>query len=122
MIILLDKQNSIILWKKKQTCFYFYFFCRSAPASPSHVAGSFTPDQLSREGSPTPDAAVETEVSQSMTHAGAGAHLKGKQLQYSHISMADLHYSQSAPGSPSGLLFVCSPPLVNLSMVLYVRN
>lgn len=35
---------------------------RSAPASPSHMSGMFTPDSLSREGSPTP----EDELSQQM--------------------------------------------------------
>lgn len=35
---------------------------RSAPTSPSHMSGMFTPDSLSREGSPIP----EDEMSQQM--------------------------------------------------------
>ncbi|BFZ02864.1 hypothetical protein BsWGS_05902 [Bradybaena similaris] len=70
---------------------------RSAPASPSHMAGSFTPDSLSREGSPAPETGMETEVSQASTQVV----LQQGQLQHAHPSLADLRFSQSAPGSPS---------------------
>lgn len=75
-------------------------FARSAPASPSHMAGSFTPDSLSREGSPVPETGMETEVSQASTQVV----LQQGQLQHAHPSLADLRFSQSAPGSPSGVL------------------
>ncbi|CAL1528825.1 unnamed protein product [Lymnaea stagnalis] len=73
---------------------------RSAPASPSHMAGSFTPDCLSREGSPIPEAGMETEVSHTSSQSSS---LQGQQHhQHTHPTISDLRFSQSAPGSPSG--------------------
>lgn len=69
---------------------------RSAPASPSHVgvSGLMTPESLSREGSPIPDACPDSTISSSAIH---GTHLEVKT-------------SQSAPGSPGhpGVTFVTS--------------
>ncbi|RUS79309.1 hypothetical protein EGW08_012927 [Elysia chlorotica] len=79
---------------------------RSAPASPSHMAGTFTPDCLSREGSPIPEAGVETEVPQASTGQSQVSFMQQvqhvQQQQQSHAGIADLRFSQSAPGSPSG--------------------
>ncbi|GFS23241.1 forkhead box protein K1 [Elysia marginata] len=86
---------------------------RSAPASPSHMAGSFTPDCLSREGSPIPEAGAETEVSQAnaatsqvsfmqQVHQVQHPQQQQQQQQQAHGGIADLRFSQSAPGSPSG--------------------
>ncbi|KAK7002820.1 forkhead box protein K1 [Biomphalaria glabrata] len=83
---------------------------RSAPASPSHLAGSFTPDCLSREGSPIPEAGMETEVTHSTTQVG---NMQGH-LQHPHPMITDLRFSQSAPGSPSGSR-VMSPVTVSAS-------
>ncbi|KAH9512274.1 Forkhead box protein K1 [Bulinus truncatus] len=85
---------------------------RSAPASPSHLAGSFTPDCLSREGSPIPEAGMETEVTHSTSQVG---NMQGQQLlQHAHPAVTDLRFSQSAPGSPSGSR-VMSPVTVTAS-------
>ncbi|KAL8567602.1 hypothetical protein ACOMHN_054415 [Nucella lapillus] len=65
---------------------------RSAPSSPSHVADTMTPDSMSREGSPIPEASSELEVGDPGTFASAAV----------VPSLAELRYSQSAPGSPSG--------------------
>ncbi|CAG5127837.1 unnamed protein product [Candidula unifasciata] len=86
---------------------------RSAPASPSHMAGSFTPDSLSRDGSPVPETGMETEVSQS---SSTQIVLQQGQLQHAHPSLADLRFSQSAPGSPSGSR-VMSPVTVTSTTV-----
>ncbi|GFO02518.1 forkhead box protein k1 [Plakobranchus ocellatus] len=81
---------------------------RSAPASPSHMAGTFTPDCLSREGSPIPEAGMETEVSQASAVTSQASFMQQvqqqqqQQQQQAHPNLADLRFSQSAPGSPSG--------------------
>ncbi|XP_025083601.1 forkhead box protein K1-like isoform X2 [Pomacea canaliculata] len=64
---------------------------RSAPSSPSHMAGTITPDSMSREGSPIPEASSEMEVTQTS-------------LAPTPVipTLAELKYSQSAPGSPAG--------------------
>ena len=64
----------------------FVAWSRSAPASPSHVgvSGLMTPESLSREGSPIPDACPDSTISSPAIH---GTHLEVKT-------------SQSAPGSP----------------------
>lgn len=62
------------------------------------MAGSFTPDCLSRESSPIPEAGMETEVSHSSSQPG---NFQGQQ-QHTHPAIAELRFSQSAPGSPSG--------------------
>ncbi|XP_046572872.1 forkhead box protein K2-like [Haliotis rubra] len=83
---------------------------RSAPASPSHMSGAFTPDSMSREGSPIPEAASETEVAQS-------SHLQPPhQLQQPNLQSiaAELRFTQSAPGSPAGSR-VLSPVTVTAS-------
>lgn len=77
-------------------CCYRY---RSAPASPSHMSGAFTPDSLSREGSPVP----EEEMNQQQQPQGVGlpttvAHRSQPMLP---PAATDLRTSQSAPGSPS---------------------
>ncbi|BFZ17262.1 hypothetical protein BsWGS_20300 [Bradybaena similaris] len=85
---------------------------RSAPASPSHMVGSFTPDCLSREGSPIPEAGTETEIFQTSAQGGTGQ--KGQLPQHAHPTITDLRFSQSAPGSPSGSR-VMSPVTVSCS-------
>ncbi|XP_050394460.1 forkhead box protein K2 [Patella vulgata] len=67
---------------------------RSAPASPSHMAGTFTPDDLSREGSPVPETISETEPPQHMTGVIYRPGITSVQT--------DHRLSQSAPGSPAG--------------------
>lgn len=69
---------------------------RSAPTSPSHMGGSFTPDSLSREGSPIPENAEEmTAPPTNYIH-----HPHPQIIPAS--SIAELcRISQSAPGSPS---------------------
>jgi len=68
---------------------------RSAPTSPSHMSGGYTPDSLSREGSPTPD----DDGMQSMTPPTVNTvHRTQAMLP---PSAADLRISQSAPGSPA---------------------
>lgn len=68
---------------------------RSAPTSPSHMGGAYTPDSLSREGSPTPE---DEGNQQLMVMTGAA-----NQRQQSMLppSAAELRISQSAPGSPA---------------------
>lgn len=66
------------------------------------MAGSFTPDCLSREGSPIPEVSMETEVSQNS--AQTCILQQGQLQQHVHPTITDLRFSQSAPGSPSGLL------------------
>ncbi|XP_076452970.1 forkhead box protein K1-like [Babylonia areolata] len=65
---------------------------RSAPSSPSHVAGTMTPDSMSREGSPIPEASSELEVGDPGILASTAV----------VPTLAELRYTQSAPGSPSG--------------------
>lgn len=65
---------------------------RSAPSSPSHMAGSMTPDDMSREGSPIPEVSSEMEV------GGQSILTRTAVIP----TLADLRYTQSAPGSPSG--------------------
>lgn len=67
---------------------------RSAPTSPSQMGGTFTPDSLSREGSPIPEAEESTPTVQTNF------------IQHPQIipasSIAELcRISQSAPGSPA---------------------
>ncbi|XP_074648109.1 forkhead box protein K2-like isoform X2 [Tubulanus polymorphus] len=71
---------------------------RSAPASPSHVgfsSGTFTPDSLSREGSPVPEGANETSDAAAPSRGG---------IVNQHVSQVatELRITQSAPGSPVG--------------------
>ena len=77
-------------------CLLFIF--RSAPSSPSHMGGSYTPDSLSREGSPIPENVEEvTATSQNYMH-----HPHPQIIPAS--SIAELcRISQSAPGSPAGV-------------------
>lgn len=68
---------------------------RSAPASPSHTAGTFTPDSLSRESSPIPEG-FEGDI-----HSQPGVMTHPQILTTQQA--ADLYrISQSAPGSPAG--------------------
>lgn len=63
---------------------------RSAPASPSHsMGGLITPESLSREGSPVPDAYPDSGLS------GVGSPIVSHNS--SHL---EVKTSQSAPGSP----------------------
>ncbi|XP_064622362.1 forkhead box protein K2-like [Lineus longissimus] len=77
---------------------------RSAPASPSHIgiSGTFTPDSLSREGSPIPESANDSNDSVSHPHTIVNQPI-------SHIAN-DIRWTQSAPGSPVGSR-VMSPTL-----------
>ena len=73
-------------------------YSRSAPASPSHLglSGTFTPDSLSREGSPIPDGmqSAPPEPSDGNIHPPTALPPK--------LTAQDLaRFSQSAPGSPS---------------------
>ncbi|XP_014772374.1 forkhead box protein K1 isoform X1 [Octopus bimaculoides] len=68
---------------------------RSAPTSPSHVSGAFTPDSLSRDSSPIPESVPETEV---ITTPNSN------QQQVNSRITSELRVSQSAPGSPSAFL------------------
>ena len=99
--------------KKISLLLHTIHYARSAPASPSHMAGSFTPDCLSREGSPIPEAGVETEVSQASTATSQVSFMQQvqqvqqqQQQQQTQAGIADLRFSQSAPGSPSGEIVV----------------
>jgi len=77
---------------------------RSAPASPSHVgiSGTYTPESLSREGSPIPEAHAPVEAEQQPPPQP----LTAKLAQIPH----DIRYSQSAPGSPSSQpSIICAP-------------
>ncbi|CAE1237090.1 FOXK [Acanthosepion pharaonis] len=79
---------------------------RSAPASPSHISGVFTPESLSRDSSPIPEAAPETEVvstaivSNNMTTTTT-TNNNNTQHQATNRIASELRVSQSAPGSPS---------------------
>jgi forkhead box protein K len=82
----------------------FYPVSRSAPTSPSHMgmSGTYTPDSLSREGSPIPevshvsgDSSVETSPAVVPTQPVAAS------LARIPAVVNDVRYSQSAPGSPS---------------------
>ncbi|ESO89137.1 hypothetical protein LOTGIDRAFT_106315 [Lottia gigantea] len=66
---------------------------RSAPVSPSHMSGAFTPDSLSREGSPVPETMTDMDPPQ----------VTGVIYQRGISSLqSDSRLSQSAPGSPAG--------------------
>lgn len=65
---------------------------RSAPSSPSHMVGTMTPDSMSREGSPIPEVSSEMEVGGQTVVAQTAV----------IPTLAELRYSQSAPGSPAG--------------------
>ena len=73
---------------------------RSAPASPSHMSGAFTPDSMSREGSPVPE--DEMSQQQSMVMPTSVAHKSQPMLP---PMATDLRTSQSAPGSPSAQIY-----------------
>ena len=60
------------------------------------MAGTMTPDSMSREGSPVPEASSEMEVGGQTVMAQTAV----------IPTLAELRYSQSAPGSPSGELVV----------------
>ena len=65
-----------------------------------------TPDSLSREGSPVPEPSMEQEVASAAVHIVQQAPPQPQQLS-AHPTMpaiTDLRFSQSAPGSPSGLV------------------
>lgn len=57
------------------------------------MAGTMTPDSMSREGSPIPEVSSEMEVVQTAMSQAAVI-----------PTLAELRYSQSAPVSPSGKL------------------
>ena len=85
----------------------FNLFCRSAPASPSHIgiSGTLTPDSLSRETSPIPEAMGGG--GDDGHHAAAAAlqppHLPQQPISAPRLTQMthEVRYSQSAPGSPS---------------------
>ncbi|XP_014677185.1 PREDICTED: forkhead box protein K2-like isoform X2 [Priapulus caudatus] len=78
---------------------------RSAPASPtqnSNMSGTFTPESLSREGSPLPHAGEQvvettTEVARQLSSPVAAVN-----APVAALIQRDIKTSQSAPGSPSG--------------------
>ncbi|XP_033751763.1 forkhead box protein K2-like [Pecten maximus] len=67
---------------------------RSAPASPSHMAGNFTPDSMSREGSPIPEGPNEGDI-----HP-AGTIVAHPQILAAQTAADLCRISQSAPSSP----------------------
>ena len=78
---------------------------RSAPASPSALGGNasglVTPDSLSREPSPSPDAMMDNDM----------VGLMGPPPASSFLSLPNTDYklsSKSAPGSPGGGKFCIS--------------
>ncbi|CAE1237086.1 FOXK [Acanthosepion pharaonis] len=87
---------------------------RSAPASPSHISGVFTPESLSRDSSPIPEAAPETEVvstaivSNNMTTTTT-TNNNNTQHQATNRIASELRVSQSAPGSPSASHIMSGP-------------
>ena len=89
----------------------FTYFVRSAPASPSHlgIGGTFTPDSLSREGSPIPDG-MQSAPPEPAEHQATAHHHSNNTVSTSlptKISAQDLaRFSQSAPGSPSSKYLV----------------
>lgn len=76
-----------------------YYIFRSAPTSPSQMGGSFTPDSMSREGSPIPEHSEE-----SMPPAPTQNYIHHQHPQIIPASsIAEFcRISQSAPGSPAG--------------------
>lgn len=97
---------------------------RSAPASPSHVGGIFTPDCLSRDSSPIPEAAPETEVvstsivsNNSITTTTPNNNNNNNQHQATNRSTSELRVSQSAPGSPSASHIMSGPPSSNIPAI-----
>ena len=77
------------------------------------MAGTMTPDDLSREGSPIPEASGEMEV--------AGQTIMAQTAIIP--TLADLRASQSAPGSPSGICYSSRSPILilkNSSLSCYV--
>ncbi|GAB1609273.1 forkhead box protein K1-like isoform X1 [Argonauta hians] len=81
---------------------------RSAPTSPSHVSGAFTPDSLSRDSSPIPESVPETEV---ITTPNSS------QAQVNNRIQSELRVSQSAPGSPSDFRL---PHGCNSGQIIYI--
>lgn len=79
--------------------FHLFIIClhlRSAPASPSHTAGTFTPDSLSRESSPIPEG-FEGDI-----HSQPGV-MTHPQILTTQQAAELYRISQSAPGSPAGM-------------------
>ncbi|XP_013399209.1 forkhead box protein K2 isoform X2 [Lingula anatina] len=74
---------------------------RSAPASPSHVSGTYTPDSLSRESSPIPEGSSESTETPPPANPTANQTVLTLSQQ--------IRYTQSAPGSPAGTPRVMSP-------------
>ncbi|KAL3875944.1 hypothetical protein ACJMK2_033845 [Sinanodonta woodiana] len=75
---------------------------RSAPASPSHMSDTCTPDSLSREGSPIPEGMNEEgAASQGSNTAVIHSFPVSQHQSFLPPSAAELRISQSAPGSPS---------------------
>lgn len=70
---------------------------RSAPSSPSQMSGMFTPDSLSREGSPTPENEENVQHTQQQHLLNPAQH-----RPLLPPSAAELRISQSAPPSPAG--------------------
>ena len=86
-----NKQN------KKKTIFLFLF--RSAPTSPSHMSDMFTPDNLSRETSPTPESEENMNHTQQILNS-----VQQRPAPLLPPSAAELRISQSAPPSPAGTI------------------
>ncbi|CAI9734994.1 box K2-like [Octopus vulgaris] len=80
---------------------------RSAPTSPSHVSGAFTPDSLSRDSSPIPESVPETEV---ITTPNSN------QQQVNSRITSELRVSQSAPGSPSASHIITGPSMTTAAV------
>lgn len=70
---------------------------RSAPSSPSQMSGMFTPDSLSREGSPTPENEENVHHTQQLLNS-----VQQRPAQLLPPSATELRISQSAPPSSAG--------------------
>lgn len=78
---------------------------RSAPASPSHMAGTFTPESISREGSPIPEG-MEGGGGDTIVQSSSSMVTHSQLIAATHSAPDLCRISQSAPGSPaaSGVL------------------
>ena len=95
-------RRQVLLWRIVENDPPYLFLCslyRSAPTSPSQMGGMYTPDSLSREGSPTPE--NEDHVLHTQQLLNPAQHRPTPVL---HPSAAELRISQSAPPSPAGTI------------------
>ena len=90
-------KRSILFLSENNTISHYYSY-RSAPTSPSHMSGVYTPDSLSREGSPTPeDEIIQQQSNQQVTMVTNVA----QRQPVLPPSAAELRIGQSAAGFPA---------------------